>query len=99
MMMRASDGSTIFTVLVIYDITDNKHRLKVSKLLDSYGTRVQRSCYEAKLTSGQYQKLLRAIKRISIEEDNIRIYKINGCDEIISLGTKDYTEDTEVIII
>lgn len=64
-MMRASDGSAIFTVLVIYDITDNKHRLKISKLLDSYGTRVQKSCYEAKLTSVQYQKLLRDIKKKS----------------------------------
>lgn len=98
-MMRASDGSAIFTVLVIYDITDNKHRLKISKLLDAYGTRVQKSCYEAKLTSVQYQKLLRDIKKNLMEEDNIRIYKINGCDEIVSFGTKDYTEDTEVIII
>jgi CRISPR-associated protein Cas2 len=98
-MMRASDGSAIFTVLVIYDITDNKHRLKISKLLDSYGTRVQKSCYEAKLTSVQYQKLLRDIKKNLMEEDNIRIYKINGYDEIVSFGTKDYTEDTEVIII
>ena len=98
-MMRASDGSAIFTVLIIYDITDNKHRLKISKLLDSYGTRVQKSCYEAKLTSVQYQKLLRDIKKNLMEEDNIRIYKINGCDEIVSFGKKDYTEDTQVIII
>lgn len=99
MMMRASDGSTIFTVLVIYDISDNRHRLKVSKLLDSYGTRVQKSCYEANLRSGQYQKLLKDIEKILQEEDDIRVYKISDCDEIRSFGTKDHSDDTEVIIV
>lgn len=36
---------TVFC-LVIYDIISNKRRLKLSKLLEGYGMRVQRSCFE-----------------------------------------------------
>ena len=32
--------------LIIYDIRSNKRRLKLSKLLEGYGVRVQKSCQE-----------------------------------------------------
>ena len=35
--------------LVIYDIVSNKRRLKLAKLLEGYGVRVQRSCFELAL--------------------------------------------------
>ena len=37
-------------VLIIYDITDNKKRLKLSKLLLGYGFRIQKSAFEAMIT-------------------------------------------------
>ena len=45
-------------VLIIYDIIDNKRRTKMVKLLESYGTRVQRSAFEALINRSQYSKLL-----------------------------------------
>ena len=35
-----------FLVLVIYDITDDKKRLKIAKILKSYGYRIQKSAFE-----------------------------------------------------
>ncbi len=32
--------------LVIYDIANQKRRLKLARLLEGYGKRVQRSCFE-----------------------------------------------------
>ena len=46
-----------YRVLIIYDITDDKHRLKLSKYLSSFGSRVQKSAFEAKLNKKQYIKL------------------------------------------
>ena len=37
--------------LIIYDIRSNKRRLKLSKLLEGYGVRVQKSCFEVDLSS------------------------------------------------
>lgn len=45
-----------YIVLLIYDIVDNNHRLKVSKYLSKFGNRVQKSAFEAKLTKSKYKK-------------------------------------------
>ena len=45
-------------ILVIYDIVDNKRRLKFAKTLSGYGKRVQKSAFEALLTRQKYEKLI-----------------------------------------
>ena len=73
-------------ILVIYDIIENKRRSRLVKILEGYGFRVQKSAFEARLSDRQYQKLLSAVENFALEEDNIRIYKINGQGEIRSFG-------------
>ena len=43
--------------LVVYDIISNKRRLKLSKLLEGFGVRVQRSCFEIDLERASYHRL------------------------------------------
>ena len=57
--------------LIIYDIIDNKARIKFAKFLQGYGTRVQKSAFEAFLTQEKYHKLLREIPRHIKKEDNV----------------------------
>ena len=52
--------------LVIYDIISNKRRLEFSKILEGYGIRVQRSCFECLLEKAIYEEG---------EGDNILIYR------------------------
>ena len=46
-------------ILIIYDIVDNKRRTKFAKLLEGYGTRVQKSAFEAMLSQKSYEKLVK----------------------------------------
>ena len=64
-------------ILIIYDIIDNKRRTKMVKLLESYGTRVQRSAFEALINRSQYSKIIEGIKKTISNEDNVRIYRLN----------------------
>ena len=48
-----------FTVVVIYDIIDNKRREFLKKLLNSFGNRIQRSAFECLLTREKYEILLK----------------------------------------
>lgn len=93
------DDEKKYIVLVIYDIVDNKRRLKVSKHLASYGTRVQKSAFEARLTGRQYRKMLDGMERILDDTDNIRVYRMTGYEEITVYGNKNYPHEDEVIII
>lgn len=52
-------------ILIIYDIVDNKRRIRFSKFLEGYGKRVQKSAFEAMLSEKSYEKL----------KQNSRIYR------------------------
>lgn len=65
--------------LVIYDVVSNKRRLKLVKILEGYGERVQKSCFEVKIPKSQFKKMLKKIESFyKIDElDNIIIYHIS----------------------
>lgn len=86
-------------VLVIYDMIDNKRRLKMVKLLEGYGIRVQKSAFEALITERKYQEMVARIERIAEEEDNVRIYRLNSSNEVVVLGDSVDIADEEVIVI
>lgn len=80
-------------VLIIYDIVDNRKRVKLAKLLSGYGKRVQKSAFEAMLTTQRYNKLIEEIPRyIDKTEDNVRIYKIT-----VAVMLPDSTHSREVV--
>ena len=88
-----------YLVLVIYDIVENKKRIKLSKLLESYGFRVQKSAFEALLDRSKYEKLLRVLEPyVSDSDDSIRVYKIKGKSEVTVMGN-DVAPIEDLIII
>ena len=42
-----TEYKTKYLMIIIYDISDNKRRAKLSKYLQGFGFRVQRSAFEA----------------------------------------------------
>lgn len=86
-------------VLIIYDIVDNRKRVKFAKLLSGYGKRVQKSAFEAMLTTQRYNKLIEEIPGyIDKTEDNVRIYKITGKGKVTSWGEVPEF-DEEIVLI
>ena len=70
-------------VLIIYDIVDNRKRVKL----------------EAMLTTQRYNKLIEEIPRyIDKTEDNVRIYKITGKGKVTSWGEVPEF-DEEIVLI
>lgn len=90
---------TRYIVLIIYDISQDKQRLKVAKYLSSFGTRVQKSAFEANLNKSQLFRLITGLEQILKKEDNVRIYKLHSLEEIKIYGEGDYTSLEDVIII
>lgn len=86
-------------VLVIYDISDNKRRRKMVKVIESYGFRVQKSAFEAVLRPSKYEKLIKEIEKIPDKTDSIRIYKIQGRGTVETFGQEFTIEDDDVLII
>lgn len=86
-------------VLIVYDIIDNKKRTKLAKFLQGYGTRVQKSAFEAHLTRAQYEKLTRELPKFCGEEDSIRTYKIIGKGQVKAWGYSIQSIQDDVVIV
>lgn len=92
------DNNKVF-VLIIYDITDNKKRIKFAKFLQGYGFRVQKSAFEAVITKKKYFELLKLIPPFATGDDSIKVYKIIGRGQVTSFGkTEDNTIDDIIVI-
>lgn len=67
-------------IVISYDISEDKRRTKIHKILKSYGQWMQFSVFECELTDAQYAKLRsRLSKLIKPSEDSIRFYFLCGC--------------------
>ncbi|MBE9063433.1 CRISPR-associated endonuclease Cas2 [cf. Phormidesmis sp. LEGE 11477] len=67
-------------VVITYDISEDKRRTKIHKILKSYGQWMQFSVFECALTKTEYVRLRdRLNKLIRAEEDSIRFYFLCEC--------------------
>jgi CRISPR-associated protein Cas2 len=64
--------------VIVYDITCDKRRKKVSDLLEGYGQRVQYSVFECVLNQTKYSELQKRLrKQVKSSEDSIRFYPLS----------------------
>ena len=88
--------------VISYDISDDRRRLRVAKVLKDFGARVQLSVFEVILDSDQLERLKKRVSReLNSEEDQLRIYPLCGaCAEHIEIiGQGVVTQDPDVIVI
>lgn len=66
--------------VIAYDIPDDARRLKLAKVLEGFGQRVQRSVFECDLTEREYRALIKKVERvIQLDDgDSVRIYRLCG---------------------
>jgi len=62
-------------IVVCYDIFDDDRRLDVSRELENFGERVQKSVFECHLNEGELEELReRLAKIIDSAQDRVRFY-------------------------
>ena len=67
----------MYRILITYDISDNKRRTKVEKIISSYGYRVNYSVFELTISKSDLDVIVSKLSNISTKDDNIRLYFIN----------------------
>lgn len=92
--------------VISYDISSDRLRTKVAKLLEGYGVRVQYSVFECRITVNRFNYLYKQIVNLTgkKEETCVRIYSLcENCEQkIVTIG-KPLGElaslDTDVVVI
>ncbi len=88
--------------VVAYDISDNKRRLKVVKILEKLGVRINYSVFECMLTRTQLETLQKEIAPlINKKEDTVAYYPIcvKCFSKIIYQPTSRYKKAEKIAVI
>jgi CRISPR-associated protein Cas2 len=70
-------------VLVTYDIrtatrAGERRLVKVAKICEAYGERVQYSVFECRLTAQGYERLVTELLEVIRADDTVRLYRVPG---------------------
>jgi CRISPR-associated protein Cas2 len=68
--------SKAVTYIAAYDISDNRERDRVSRVLEGYGFRVQESVFECLLTRAMRRKMSAALGSLGLATGFVSIYRI-----------------------
>ena len=88
-------------IIVSYDIVSDRTRTKLAHKLKDYGPRVQKSVFEADVSTEELKKLNALLKGTELgEEDSIRLYRIcSDCYKKVKVwGNGEVTKDKEFYI-
>ena len=93
--------------VVSYDISSDRMRRKVSKIMEDYGKRVQYSVFECNLDNKRLKQLYKKMVNFTgdMQEGNIKFYPLcASCNEkIMTIGIEDKKgerlEDEKTIVI
>ncbi len=86
---------------VAYDITDDKRRAKVAKILQDFGTRVQYSIFECNTDRRAFLRLQHRLEaEIDLGEDTVTFYHLcAACEkQIHRLGLKKGLDKNSYIV-
>ena len=61
---------------IVYDLSSNKERKLIYSLLCDYGTNVQRSVFECRLTKNAFEQLMKKLQQLQINTGTIKIYRL-----------------------
>lgn len=75
--MAKSEMLTVFT----YDISANRRRRRVAKILEDAATRVQYSVFEARLTAAQAAAVAQRVAAELGAGDSLRVYAVSATGE------------------
>lgn len=84
-----------FTV-VAFDVSDNRRRRKLVRVLESYGVRAQESVFEAWLDSREQSKMFaEASRQLDQQLDRIALYVLPPTDfsDVVCLGLGSVAQD------
>jgi len=74
---------------VVYDITSDKERGRVDKVLKGFGFRVQKSVFECRLSKKGKEELIEKLSKLDIETGFVKVYRLEYSSKNEVIGKKD----------
>ncbi|GEM_PF-1296212 len=81
--------------LAAYDISLQRERVRVARVLSGFGVRVQRSVFEIRLTRADHVRLTRTLQELQLESGTVLIYRALDSVPAESIGQSTETPVSE----
>lgn len=86
----------ILHVIVAYDVSSDRERAQVDRVLKGYGFRVQKSVFDVKTDQAGLRHLIDELSALSLKTGQALFYRLNQCTKVIAIGeTPESTAQTE----
>lgn len=72
--------------MVTYDISDDRERARVAKVLEGFGVRVQESVFECRLTVAYRNTLIERLNKLKLDSGYIHLYRLRRFTERVVIG-------------
>ncbi len=75
-ILSVMPASSCYTV--VYDLSDDRERYRVDKVLKGWGFRVQKSVFECRLSRRERIRLAGLLEGLQLKSGTVRIYRVLG---------------------
>ncbi|MEZ0296523.1 MAG: CRISPR-associated endonuclease Cas2 [Candidatus Methylacidiphilales bacterium] len=73
--------------LAVYDISDDRERTRLAKVLEAFGIRIQKSAFELRLTRAQRETILKQVHDLKLNTGWVGFYRIDEAAKRHTAGT------------
>ena len=80
---------------VVYDVSDDKERRHVDRILTGFGFRVQKSVFECRLGRGDKAQLTGKLSDLKLKTGTIKIYRVYAGVASVVIGQPTSSPDDE----
>lgn len=80
---------------VVYDVSDDKERRRVDRILTGFGFRVQKSVFECRLGRGDKAQLLAQLEQLKLQTGSIKLYRVYAGTASVVIGQPMHNPDDE----
>ncbi|HVY70458.1 MAG TPA: CRISPR-associated endonuclease Cas2 [Verrucomicrobiae bacterium] len=72
--------------VAVYDVTSDRERNRVAKVLEGFGHRVQMSAFELRLTPASKKSLVQRLEALHLETGFVFLYRRGGGKDRVGIG-------------
>jgi CRISPR-associated protein Cas2 len=78
---------------VAYDVSDDRERRRVDRVLSGFGFRIQKSVFECRLTPAGQRALLHELEALRLKTGSVKVYRVHASSQARVIGLQLPTPD------
>lgn len=80
---------------VVYDITLDRERRRVDKILKGFGFRIQKSVFECRMSKRTKEELIDKLGKLDLQTGFVKVYRLEYSSKKVIIGIKEANDIDE----